>query len=399
MLISRESHNNVLTEDVDKINLKDAEMNHNVFLNDSVEEQLAYILYTSGSTGTPKGVQIQFSNLQAFIDSMFDLELKYSSGDKFLQMFDLTFDVSIACMVIPLLKGASIYTLPYGKLKFTYVFKLLKEENINVVTIVPSLISFLKPYINDIVFPNVNICILTAEASYFGDINLLKKVIPNSEIYNFYGPTEGTIWTHFYKIEDDFKNSHYHGLLSIGKPLKNIDSIIINNEKEILSDGMKGELCLSGKQITSGYFNNKLMNESSFFNLSIDNKVIRFYKTGDICFKNKNNNYMYCGRKDSQIQIQGYRVELGEIENVLRKNFKMKNVLAIATKNISNLDVIYLFIEGLLEHNSDGQIEYFLEQNLPSYMVPKKIFYLEKFPLNSSSKIDKTKLKELIKST
>ena len=183
-------------------------------------------------------------------------------------------------------------------------------------------------------------------------------------------------------------------MLSIGKPLKNIDSIIINNEKEILSDGMKGELCLSGKQITSGYFNNKLMNESSFFNLSIDNKVIRFYKTGDICFKNKNNNYMYCGRKDSQIQIQGYRVELGEIENVLRKNFKMKNVLAIATKNISNLDVIYLFIEGLLEHNSDGQIEYFLEQNLPSYMVPKKIFYLEKFPLNSSSKIDKTKLNE-----
>ena len=81
---------------------------------------------------------------------------------------------------------------------------------------------------------------MTAEASYFGDINLLKKVIPNSEIYNFYGPTEGTIWTHFYKIEDDFKNSHYHGLLSIGKPLKNIDSIIINNEKEILSDGMKG---------------------------------------------------------------------------------------------------------------------------------------------------------------
>ena len=108
---------------------------------------------------------------------------------------------------------------------------------------------------------------------------------------------------------------------------------------------------------------------------------------------------MYCGRKDSQIQIQGHRVELGEIENVLRKNFKMKNVLAIATKNISNLDVIYLFIEGLLEHNSDGKIEYFLEQNLPSYMVPKKIFYLEKFPLNSSSKIDKTKLKELIKST
>ena len=106
--------------------------------------------------------------------------------------------------------------------------------------------------------------------------------------------------------------------------------------------------------------------------------IVRFYRTGDICFK-KNDNYMYCGRKDSQIQIQGYRVELGEIENILRKNFKMKNVLAIAAKNNSNLDIIYLFIEGLLENYKDRQIEYFLEQNLPAYMVPKKYFTLKSF--------------------
>jgi D-alanine--poly(phosphoribitol) ligase subunit 1 len=393
VIISSLKQKRMLNNNINVIETQNIDSISEISLNREASQSLAYILYTSGSTGTPKGVSITFTNINSFIASMNKTDISFSEEDKFLQMFDLTFDVSIACLLMPLSYGASLYTLPYGQIKFNYVFKLLKESEISVVTIVPSLISYLKPYIDDIKFPNVRQCILTAEASYFEDVKLFEKVIPNANIYNFYGPTEGTIWTHYYKWIKYQENLSYNGLLSIGKSLANVKSIIINEENEIVKNGDKGELCLSGYQITEGYNNNEKNNHSSFFNKNIKNQDIRFYKTGDICFKDDRNNYMYCGRIDSQVQIQGFRVELGDIEHSVRKKYKVKNILSLTKKDHLNRNQIYLFIEDLSKNITSNKIKEYLKNHIPGYMIPKKIYVMEKFPINSSSKVDKKKLK------
>ena len=396
VLISSSKSRDLLKNDIRVVSIYDFKNNSNIYLNKNYYNNLAYILYTSGSTGTPKGVSISFSNIIAFISSINGVGFGFSVKDKFLQMFDLTFDVSIACLLIPLTCGASLYTVPYGSLKFTYIFKILKEENINVITIVPSLISYLKPYIDDIKFLNVSHCILTAEASNIDDVKLLEKVIPNSSLFNFYGPTEGTVWTHYYKWEKKIENLNYNGILSIGKPLTNVMSIIVDQKNEVINTGEKGELCLSGNQITSGYYNNDKINRDAFFIKKINKKTIRFYKTGDICFLDDSKNYMYCGRKDSQVQIQGFRVELGEIEYLIRKEYEVKNTLSMTMEDKYKRNHIYLFIEDLSKNITGKNVKEFLIKTLPSYMIPKKIYVMEKFPINSSSKIDKIKIRKIL---
>ncbi len=169
----KDSHNLFLNENdnhfVHTCSLNDSTDNHieEVQLTD---KSLLYILFTSGSTGIPKGVPITYGNIKAFLDSYFALGFDCNAGDRFLQMFDLTFDVSIASYLVPLLLGACIYTLPSEGIKYKHVYNILKNYKITFATIVPSILNYLSPYFNEIRLPDLKYCILTAEAS---NINLM----------------------------------------------------------------------------------------------------------------------------------------------------------------------------------------------------------------------------------
>ena len=173
--------------------------------------------------------------------------------------------------------------------------------------------------------------------------------------------------------------------------MANVEVIIIDESGDIISNQAKGELCVSGAQVTPGYWNNPEKNYSSFFQK--DGK--RFYHTGDLCYWDRSGNIMYSGRIDQQAKIQGFRVELGEIEYHAREFFHNKQrVIAIAFKNHQNLTEIALFIE-MAEENSKTLVEY-LHSKMPNYMIPTKIVFIEEFPLNKSEKIDRNKLKQMI---
>ncbi len=358
------------------------------------EETLLYILFTSGSTGKPKGVMISRKNVGAFMESFWETGINIDENDKCLQTFDLTFDVSVQSFLTPLTCGACVYTVPHEEIKYSYVFGLLEDHDLTFGAMAPSMLRFLKPYFEEIDLPKMKTCIVTAEASPLELINEWQQCIPNATIYDFYGPTEATIYCTYYKVGKDKSNKSLNGMLSIGKPLKNVESIIVDDKNNIVFTGGKGELCVTGDQITSGYWKNPNRNKEAFFTKEIDGITKRFYHTGDLCYLEEEGNLMLFGRKDSQVKIQGYRVELGEIEYLAREFFKGHEVVVLPFQNSTMNTELAIFIEA--DKIDEKELDTYLKSKLPSYMIPTKKILKIPFPVNSSDKVDKNKLIELL---
>lgn len=359
------------------------------------EEELAYILFTSGSTGKPKGVQLMRKNVAAFMDSFWKTDIVITSDDRCLQAFDLSFDVSVQSYLVALTKGACVYTIPHGQIKYVYASELIEEHKITFGAMAPSMLRYLKPYFDEIDATSLKVCILTAEACPLNLMESWYNCAINTEIYDFYGPTECTIYCTYYKLTKEGNNKSLNGIISIGKPMSNCIGLILDEQGNEVPTGEKGELCIAGDQVTKGYWMNEEKNASSFFYKKVNGVSMRFYHTGDLCYKDADDDIMYSGRLDHQAKIQGFRVEMGEIEYHAREFLNGKNVVCLAFDNKEQLTEIAMFIESE-EFNPDEMIAY-MRGKMPAYMIPTKLFYVPAFPLNSNDKVDKVKLKAIIK--
>lgn len=358
------------------------------------DEALAYILFTSGSTGKPKGVQITCGNVAAFMDAFWKTGISIDKSDRCLQCFDLTFDVSVQSYLAPLTRGACTYTIPHDQIKYSYVYGLLEEHELTFGAMAPSMLRYLRPYFDEIKSESMRYCIVTAEASPDDLIREWSRCIPNADIYDFYGPTEATIYCTYYQVPKEEASKTLNGMLSIGKPLSRMTALIVDENLNILPSGEKGELCVAGPQLTPGYWHNSEKNREVFFNKEYQGETLRFYHTGDLCYFDADGDIMYSGRLDFQAKIQGYRVELGEIEFHAREYLKGENVIAVAFANVSGNTEIALFIEG-----GDMPLEElanYLRSKMPPYMIPTCWKFVLEFPLNANGKIDRNQLKALL---
>ena len=351
-------------------------------------DALAYILFTSGSTGVPKGVQITRGNVAAFMDSFWKTGIEITSDDRCLQVFDLTFDVSVQSYLVALTRGACVYTVPYGQVKYIYAASLIQEHKITFGAMAPSMLTYLRPYFEEFDATSMRTTILTAEACPIDLMEDWYKCAKNTEIYDFYGPTEATIYCTYYKLTRGGNNLSLNGIISIGKPLANVQAIIMREDGSLVDGQEKGELCIAGDQVTPGYWNNIEKNESSFFM----HDGLRYYHSGDLCYWEETGDIMYSGRIDQQAKIQGFRVELGEIEHHAREFYnKEYRVVAIAFDNAQKLTEIALFIESA-EQDTQVLLAH-LRSKMPHYMIPSRIIFEPNFPLNKSEKIDRNTLK------
>lgn len=354
---------------------------------------LAYILFTSGSTGKPKGVSVSRENLAAFVQAFQATGILLTEEDRCLQCFDLTFDVSVESFLIPLLAGACVYTVPHDQIKWSYVYGLLEDHKITFGAMAPSMLRYLRPYFGEMNLPCMRYCILTAEASPYELVKEWSACVPNAVIYDFYGPTEATIYCTYYRYDRSGKTKTLNGLLSIGKPMEGVKALILDEDKNCLPAGEKGELCIAGAQLTPGYWENPEKNAEAFFDFCTEEECRRFYHTGDLCYIDEDGDIMYAGRLDFQAKIQGYRVELGEIEYHVREFLKGTNAIALAYENGHGNTEIGLVIEK--EKSDTGDLLAFLKTKLPAYMLPGRIEFVPVFPLNANSKVDRKALKEL----
>jgi D-alanine--poly(phosphoribitol) ligase subunit 1 len=366
----------------------------NLAVKETPEEELAYILFTSGSTGKPKGVPITRNNVGSFMKSFWETGFDINEKDKCLQCFDLTFDVSVQSYLVPLTRGACTYTIPHDQIKYSYVFGLLDDHQLTFGAMAPSMIRYLRPYFAEINIESFRYCILTAEASPLDLIKEWSNCIPTAEIYDFYGPTEATIYCTYYKFPADKNGKQLNGMLSIGKAMPGLTAIIKDDNNNILKAGEKGELCIAGLQLTPGYWNNPEKNKEAFLELNNEGIVQRFYKTGDLCYFDEDGDLMYSGRLDFQVKIQGYRIELGEIEHHAREFLAGQNAVAVAFENKTTNTEIALFVEG--ELTTMNELTTYLKSKMPPYMMPTKILVEKEFPLNTNGKIDRNILKKSI---
>jgi len=355
------------------------------------DSDLAYILFTSGSTGKPKGVQITRKNVGAFMKSFWETGIQINNNDRCLQCFDLTFDVSVQSYLVPLTKGACTYTIPHDQIKYSYVYGLLEDHQLTFGAMAPSMIRYLRSYFDEIDIPSMRYSILTAEASPVDLITEWSRCIPNAEIFDFYGPTEATIYCTYHKFNREGHNKQINGMLSIGKAMPGLKAIVVDEDMKLLDRNQKGELCISGDQLTPGYWDNSEKNKESFFTIEIEGMANRFYKTGDSCYFDNDGDIMLAGRLDYQVKIQGYRIELGEIEYHAREFLKGHNVVAVSyTNNIGNTEIA-IFIEGELKSEKD--LLFHLNSKMPYYMIPSRILVETRFPINTSGKVDRIILK------
>ena len=355
------------------------------------DSTIAYILFTSGSTGAPKGVQITRGNIASFIDSMNRIGLDITSQDRCLQPFDLTFDFSVSGYVIPLVKGACIYTIPPKAIKFTHIAMLLEKYKLTVLQMVPSMVRNLLPYLDEIELSSVRYNIFCGEA-------LTGKVLQawhrgNSEMvsYNMYGPTENTVFCTYYIIDKDNIDAPLanNDIIGIGQSFYNSNGVLIDENGCIIDKANEeGELCLSGSQLTPGYWENEKENFERFFKI----KDSLYYKTGDLCYYDNNFDLLFIGRKDFQVKINGFRVELGEIENRFSTISAGKFSVVIPYVNEQGNTELAIIIEGKEYNYKNDKAK--LANELPAYEIPSKWLFLTNIPLNSNGKIDRKAIKQ-----
>ncbi len=331
-----------------------------------------YLLFTSGSTGTPKGVPISVKNLTSFMQEILRI-YDFKSEDRFLQMFDLTFDLSVFSYAVPWFIGASVHIVPSDGITFLNVFDVLEENEITVALMVPSVLSYLEKYFDEINLPKLRYSLFCGEALKHSLVKKWKSCIPNAEVHNLYGPTEGTIFCskHIWEEEAEYPRN----IVSIGKPF--------STTKFLISED--GELLLGGSQITQGYWKNPRKNEESFVFIEGE----RFYKTGDLVTRDKEGAYHYLGRKDYQVKIDGYRVELLEVEAKLQKVLGKETVCIVREKQGKNQIIAFVRSTGKELSASEKRA---IKRELVSYMYPSDFVFLKEFPLNSNGKIDRNKL-------
>lgn len=356
------------------------------------DSALAYIFFTSGTTGVPKGVPITRANLAGFIKAFFELGIRMDSSDKCLQMFELTFDLSVMSYLAPLLKGACVYSIPKNKIKFNYIADLLEDHHLTVALMVPSIIHYLRPYFDEIDCKSMRFSLFCGEALPLDVTEEWAACVPEAKIMNVYGPTEDTIFCTHYTFSRDGHNKASNGLLSIGKAMNGTHTIIINDKKEEVAAGEKGELCLGGVQLTPGYWKNEEKNQEAFFDIAYKGQPTRFYKTGDLCLADEQGDIMYLGRIDSQVKVQGFRVELSEIEFFAKEFLNKTNAVAIAFTNQLNNTEIGMVVEAA-EFDTKPLTEY-MKTKMPGYMIPTQMRFVDSFPLNTNGKIDRKRLKE-----
>lgn len=370
-------------------NLNESFYNSNFYNLEKISkpDDLSYLIYTSGSTGMPKGVMLTHKNFNNFYNSMINT-INYLKDGKYHSIVSITtvsFDIFAFETIISLTKGLKLFITNNSEQKMTIKLeKLLLDNNIEILQTTPSIMNFHLENASINGFSKLKYIMLAGEQLPKQLVNKIKTIISNCTIYNGYGPSETTI---FSTVRDVTSLD----TITIGRPIHNTQIYILDSNLNLLPQGIPGEIYIAGDGVGKGYLNNTDLTSERYLKNPFTNNSI-MYKSGDIGIWLKNGEILCKGRSDNQVKLRGLRIELGEIENKINSfntDFDIKS--AVIIKNINGKDTLSAFVSS----NSPidiNELEKYLLNYLPIYMIPNSFTILDKLPFTPNGKIDRKSL-------
>lgn len=355
--------------------------------------QEAYVLFTSGTTGAPKGIMISHSNVVAYLGNIFR-SYEIGPGDRVSQIFDISFDVSVHDIFFALVSGATLCIIPEDAVLAPA--KYIRQYQLTAWHSVPSVPMFMDKFrmLNPDAFPSIRLSFFAGEALPARTAMLWRQATPNSKLVSMYGPTETTIvMTEFPWRDDKDVNDFENGIVPLGHPFVDAKCRILDPQANSVPDGEAGELYIGGPQVALGYINNTKLNREKF--VELDDDGTRWFRSGDLVKKTKFG-YEFLGRIDDQIQLRGFRVELVEIDRAIRAAANSDLAVAVPLGlNSGRAENVIAVVEGENNKELRRAILAYCKGALPDYMVPAKVKFVEKMPLNINGKIDRKALMQL----
>jgi amino acid adenylation domain-containing protein len=360
----------------------------------------AAVFYTSGSTGTPKGVLVEHRGM---VNRMHWMHRRYpiDETDVILQKTAVVFDVSVWELFWWSFYGASVYLLPPGQGDRPQdIVDAVKNGGVTRMHFIPTPMAAFLHHVEETGQVNE----LASLKRVFASGEVLPPALVNhfnrlfyqdngTRLYNLYGPTEASIDVSYFDCPGDTQQEK----IPIGKPIDNIRLYIVGRSLELMPIGAAGELCIAGVGLARGYLNRPELTTERFvdyrsyksYRTYFSEKI---YRTGDLARWLPDGNIEFLGRIDHQVQINGIRIELEEIESALLAHKDIKEAVVAAGSDEGGEPYLCAFVKAAHDLARSG-FRQALARELPHYMVPARVIELEKLPLTPTGKVDRKLLK------
>ncbi len=349
----------------------------------SKPSDLAYVLYTSGSSGQPKGVEICHRSVVNFLSAM-QSKPGLEARDILLSVTTPSFDIFGLELWLPLISGAKVVLVPPEASKDgTRLASAIASSGATVMQATPSTWRLL---LDSGWQGNPKLKVLCGGEPWSKD--LAARLLPKCDsLWNMYGPTETTIWSAVYPVNDEAS-------VFVGPPIANTTFYVVDSNLQPQPVGLPGELLIGGDGLARGYLNRPALTAEKFIAdpFSADPES-RLYRTGDLVRRRPDGAIEFLSRIDQQVKLRGFRIELGEIESVLMTHPSVKEAVVIIREDRGEPELVSYVVSGAIPLAAGAsELRQFLKQKLPDYMIPTAFVFLETLPLTPNRKVDRKAL-------
>ncbi|MEM7571968.1 MAG: amino acid adenylation domain-containing protein [Bacteroidota bacterium] len=340
--------------------------------------QGAYLIYTSGSSGPPKGVLISHKNLAY---STAARQAYYSTAPHtFLLLSPFSFDSSIAGLFWTACTGSELVISPQRiEQDLDQLAKIINERQVSHTLLLPSLYETILAFVPTDQIGSLGSVIVAGEACSPDLIQTHFNKLPNCSLYNEYGPTEATVWSSVAQLQ--IANTD---VVPIGRPAPGVELIILDKKGRRCPIGIPGELYIGGPGLANEYWQRPKLSAEKFIPHPFI-KDSKLYRTGDLVKWDNEGQLLFLGRRDEQIKIRGHRVELGEIQAMIRTSAGVQDAVVLQNEQKQ----LVAFLTGEFD---EKELRVLLQKQLPNYMVPTFLVGVAVFPLLPNGKLDRSTL-------
>ncbi|MFD7080197.1 amino acid adenylation domain-containing protein [Streptomyces sp. NPDC059918] len=358
--------------------------------------RLAYIVYTSGSTGIPKGVGVSHASLVGFA-----LDPCWSNGldESVLHHSPLNFDASVFEVWMPLLRGGRVVVAPRGEADAHALRRLIVDQQVACAFVTTSYFNVLVEE-HPGIFAGMRQVWTGGEAANPATMQRAVQACGPGSVVNVYGPTEATVFSTYHVVPDERVP-----VVPLGRPLSGVRVYVLDEDLRPVENGRPGELCLAGPGVARGYHQRPALTAERFVPDPFAGDGSRIYRTGDLVMPTEDGRLEFVGRRDRQVKVRGFRVELGEIENKLVQRDDTAAAAVVSHPDAHGDNALHAYlvprarpqdvrgvpakeVQELPDQEWGHRVLAELHESVPAYMVPLTCTVLDRMPLNANGKLD-----------